>query len=282
MKNNDFSSISPKEMETFDQAVKQTQEKIKKAEGSKTSLSSLEIKIYSQDLINHISPTINEILESGLKYNWGIDLELVEKRGAQLRTSIAGGGADFSSVVTSFQKLKEDAEIKKKKYTQEKEQAHKKIIKITTETKEKINALSAVNILKRSSAKQKILAEEKAMLEPLQKIILDQTKNIKGVADAFEQAVKNIMTISKLPREQIERLPSWREWENMKLHPETIPQKIQASILSPVRQPVSPRRLQQPVPHDGEAQKPQSRPLPPLPSRPPSRLPPPIPSQSAG
>ena len=269
-------------METFDQAVKQTQEKIKKAEGSKTSLSSLEIKIYSQDLINHISPTINEILESGLKYNWGIDLELVEKRGAQLRTSIAGGGADFSSVVTSFQKLKEDAEIKKKKYTQEKEQAHKKIIKITTETKEKINALSAVNILKRSSAKQKILAEEKAMLEPLQKIILDQTKNIKGVADAFEQAVKNIMTISKLPREQIERLPSWREWENMKLHPETIPQKIQASILSPVRQPVSPRRLQQPVPHDGEAQKPQSRPLPPLPSRPPSRLPPPIPSQSAG
>ncbi|MGV8948385.1 MAG: hypothetical protein ACOH2E_03330 [Candidatus Paracaedibacter sp.] len=117
MKNNDFSSISPKEMETFGQAVKQIQEKIKKAGDSKTGLSSLEIKIYGQDAINHISPTIDEILESGLKYKWGIDLDLVEKRGGQLRKSIAGGGADFSSIVTSFQKLKEDAEIKKNKYT---------------------------------------------------------------------------------------------------------------------------------------------------------------------
>jgi hypothetical protein len=271
MKNNDFSSISPKEMETFGQAVKQIQEKIKKAGDSKTGLSSLEIKIYGQDAINHISPTIDEILESGLKYKWGIDLDLVEKRGGQLRKSIAGGGADFSSIVTSFQKLKEDAEIKKNKYTQEKEEAHKKIMKITAETKEKINALSSVNFLKRPAAKQKILADEKAALEPLQKTILDQTRNLKGVADAFEQAIKNIMTISKLPREKIERLPSWREWEKMKLHPETIPQEIGSSVLSRVRHSASPRRPQQPLPYEVEEQKQQPRSLPPVPkSSPPS------------
>ncbi len=286
MKNNDFSAVSPQETEAFDQALKQIQEKIKKAGGSKTGLSSLDLKIYNQDLINHISPTIDEILENGLQYDWGIDLDRIEKRGAQLRTSIAGGGADFSSVVTSFQKLKEDAETKKKKYTQEKEEAHKKIMKVTAETKEKINALSSVSVLKRSSAKQKILTEEKAVLESLQKIILDQTKNLKGVADAFETAIKNIMAISKLSREQVEKLPSWSEWQEMKLHPETIPQKIQPSILSRSRRSADSQHPQQPIPQTIEEQKPQPRPLPPLPNLPkndpPSRLPPPIPSQSAG
>lgn len=102
--------------------------------------------------------------------------------------------------------------MKKKKYTQEKEEAHKKIIKVTAETKERIGALSSVNALKRSSAKEKILTEEKAALEPLQKIILDQTKNLKGVADAFSTAARNIMAISKLSRKQIDSLPSWSEW----------------------------------------------------------------------
>jgi hypothetical protein len=266
MKNNDFSTISSKEMEEYDQAVRQIQEKIKRAGDNKTSLSSMELKIYNQNLINHISPTIDEILEGGLKYGWGIDLELIEKRGAQLSTSIGGGGADFSSVVTSFQKLKEDAEVKKKKYTQEKAEAHKKIIKVTAETKEKIGALNSVNALKRSSVKEKILAEEKAALEPLQKIILDQTKNLKGVADAFETAVKNLVAISKLSRKQIDSLPSWKEWQEMKLHPETIPQKIQPSILSRSRRSVAPQRPQQPIPQEQE-QKPQLRPLPPIPSQ---------------
>lgn len=66
----------------------------------------------------------------------------------------------------------------------------------------------------------------------------------------------------------------------MKRHPETIPQKIQSSILSRSRRSVAPQRPQQPIPQDHEQ---QLRPLPPLPkSNPPSRLPPPTPSQSAG
>ncbi len=275
--------LSSREKQDFDQALKQIQEKIKKAGGKQTTLSSLEAGIYNQNLINQVSPTIEEILESGLNYAWGMDLALIEERGGKLRASIGGGGADLSSVVTSYQKLKEDAETKKKKYTQEKEEANKKIIQITEETKRKLEALNPIDTPERSSEKQKILEEEKAALEPLQKIILDQTKNLKGVTDALEKAVTNIMAISKLSREQVEGLPSWSVWKEMKAHPETIPQKIQPSVLSRSRRAVPHQPPQRAIPQKpDEAQETTAprRPLPSLPnSGPPSRRPPPIPSQ---
>lgn len=215
-----------------------------------------------------------------------MDLDLVEERGGKLRASIGGGGADLSSVVTSYQKLKEDAETKKKKYTQEKEEAQQKVTKITAETKEKLDALSSVNVLRRSSIKEKILKEEKASLEPLQKTILEQTKNLKGVADALEKAATNIMAISKLSRKQVESLPSWSAWKEMKAHPEAISQKIHSSVLSRSRRAAAPQRPQQAIPQKLDERQETTaplRPLPPLPkSGPPSRPSLPIPSQATG
>lgn len=277
MEKNDV--LSAKEKQTFEQALQKVQDKMDKQGIKAAALTPFEQRLYSQGLINKIKPTINEILESGLNFPWGMDLKLLEERGTNLRHgNIPKGGADLSSVVTSFQKQKENSEVKLQKYTQEKNEALQKIEKITKETKVKLDALSSVNFLKRPSEKQKIQEEEHSALELLRKTIEQRNKDLKGVQDANETAIKSIMSITKLDRQTVENLPSLTTWTEMKAHPETIPQKIEPTVFAhhrlvrkaPTSQEVSPVTV-------GQAKEnisPQRPPLPPrLPPKPQHLLP---------
>jgi len=225
MKKND--PLSFQEKRTFENALSIVENKIKSAGGAMTSLSSFEQSIYSQDQLNKTTPTINDILESGLQFPWGMDLDMVENRGKAIRVSISGGGADLTSVITTYQS-NEDFIAKK---TKEKEDAIQQITKITEETKAKLASLNTVNFLKRASEKKKIQEEEKASLGDLQKKIETLNQTLKNMKDGREKALTTMMTITKLGRAVIEKLPTLSAWKEMKAHPETIPQKIDPSIL---------------------------------------------------
>lgn len=280
MEKND--KLSANEEQTFDQALQQINEKKKMAGGRVTALSPLEQKIYSQDRINKITPTINDILENGLMFNWGMDLKLLEERGKNLRSgNVPGGGADLSSVVTTFQKQKENSETKKKRFAQEKNEAIQKIKEITEETKAKLDALNSVNTLKRPSLKQKIQEEEKAALESLNKIIIQRNQDLKGVEEANETTITKIMAITKLDRQTVEKLPDMTTWKEMKAHPETIHKKIEPAVFARHRGVPKTKAFQE-APQVIEEEKENvnpSRPMlpvpfPPVPKRPPppSRL----------
>lgn len=103
MKNND--SLSSDEQQTFDSAINFVKGKIHKAGGKKTTLTTTEAKVIDQDALNQIKPSISDILESGKKYKWGLDLALVEERGASTRKN-GVGGEDLASYISTFQKVK--------------------------------------------------------------------------------------------------------------------------------------------------------------------------------
>jgi hypothetical protein len=271
MEKND--ELSAKERQIFDQELQKVQNKMDKQGIKAAALTHFEQGVYSQGLINKIKPTINEILENGLNFPWGMDLNLLEERGTNLRHgNVPKGGADLSSVVTSYQKQKENAEVKIQKYTQEKNEALQEIEKITKETKEKLDALNSVNFLKRPSAKQKIEEEERSALDLLRKTIEQRNKAIKGVEEANETAIKSIMSMTKLDRQTVENLPNMTTWKDMKAHPEKIPQKIEPAVFGRhrlVRK--SPSTKDAPLASDQQEKENIDARLPPVPKRAPPR-----------
>jgi len=206
-------------------------------------LSPFEQSIRSQDQLNKATPTINDILESGLKFPWGIDLDMVEKRGKAIRVSVSGGGADMTSVITTYQS-NEDFITKK---AGEKDGVVQQIKKITEETSAKLASLNTVNFLKRPSEKRKIEEEEKVALEPLQKKIETLNQTLKNMIDGREKAMATIMAITKLDRKVVEKLPTLTAWKEMKAHPETFPQIDPSSLKRP-------RRPGVPAPFQGVSQ----------------------------
>jgi len=103
MKNND--PLSQTEKTEFNNAVQHVESKIANADGKKTSLTTVESQINNQQKINQITPTINDLLEKGKQYPWGLDLDLVEKRGFAIRSGQLGG-EDVTSYISTFQKFK--------------------------------------------------------------------------------------------------------------------------------------------------------------------------------
>ena len=226
MKKND--PLTFQEKLIFENALRIVQNKVKASGGVLTSLSPFEQNVRSQDQLNKAEPTINEILESGIQFPWRIDLDMVEKRGKAIRVSVSGGGADLTSVITTYQS-NEDFIAKKEK---EKEEATQQIKKITEETKEKLASLEKIIFLKRPFAKQKIQDEEQAALGNFQKKIEALNETLKNMKASREKALSTIMAITKLDRAVIEKLPNLSVWKEMKAHPETIPQQIDPSILN--------------------------------------------------
>jgi hypothetical protein len=132
IKNND--PLSREEKIAFDQAVQDVNEKIKKAGGKKTTLTTIESRVNNQRQINEIRPTISDLLEKGKQYPWGLDLELVEKRGFAIRSGQLGG-EDVTSYISTFQKAKTNPNDPKY------HAALNKIIRVTKLSEDKIKSL---------------------------------------------------------------------------------------------------------------------------------------------
>ena len=152
-------------------------------------------RLTGQESLETIKPGLAEILDDSVP--WGVNLALVNERGANVRKSIAGGGADFSSKITLYQKHKSvDKNLKVQQVTVEEK---------LKKAKADLASLNPVKIYRRPKTRKiiKALKDEQASLE-------EKIKKNEGMMKIFE---KTIMVSTGLTLVQVQNLPGLDEWK---------------------------------------------------------------------
>lgn len=198
--------LSPQETVDYHQELARIEKKLKDAGNDKSQLTTDENNLISWIEIYKITPSIENILKEGKKFDWGIALDLLEQRGAKAR-HLTNGAAELSSVVSTYQKKKE------------KEEGFRKEIR---EAQTEIEQINEDAIKKREAAEKKGYTK-KALNDEIQRIVEEadklKAKHLKKLNDnktslsTLEQAEKSISRYTKLPIETIRKLPIWKKKE---------------------------------------------------------------------
>lgn len=144
------------------------------------------------------TPRLKDILDNSVP--WGVNLEKMEKRGSIIR-KVQGGGNDFSSKITLYQKHSSNAKelIQQRLVLQSQLENAKK-------SKKSLNPLKAYSQSKEENKIKKQI-----------KTIDEKTKNSLDIK-MMNQFGENIKCLTGLKQEQLDKLPSFETKKGMKDH----------------------------------------------------------------